>query len=284
MTSTYRPYSTTNTRKSPVRYESDLDDQEHELIASELAQKPGPGRKRTVNIREIVNAIFYLLRTGCQWLMLPKDFPDYRHVWYYFNKWTLDGTWERINDILRRRVRVSSGKDAEPSAAILDSQSVKTTEVGGEDGYDAHKKVNGRKRHILVDTLGLLLEAVVSAASVQDSDGGEILLDSIKDKLPRLEKVWVDQGYKQWLIDLVNESFSFVLETVKRPEGQKGFQVIPQRWKVERTVAWLNRNRRLSKACPGRHRDYEYHTENSESMVYLASIRLMLRRLANAGT
>lgn len=261
------------TPPSSKGYASDSTDKEWAIIAPELAQADGPGRKRTVNLREIVNAIFYRTRTGCQWRMLPKEFPDWRHVWYYYKKWTTDGTWQRLNEALRRLVRRAVGKQPDPSLAILDSQTVKATEAGGERGFDGGKKMNGRKRHILVDTLGLLLVLVVHAANIQDYDGARQVLQQAQTKSSRLQKVIADGMYtKNGLGDWVKQQFQFILEIVTRDKEQKGFVVLPKRWIVERTLAWLGRNRILSK-------EYEHLIQTSESDVYIASIRMMLRRL-----
>lgn len=255
------------------RYASDSTDKEWAMIAPELAQADGPGRKRTVNLREIVNAIFYRTRTGCQWRMLPQEFPDWRHVWYYYKKWTSAGTWQRLNDVLRRLVRRAVGKQPDPSLGILDSQTVKATEAGGERGFDGGKKMNGRKRHILVDTLGLLLVLVVHAANIQDYDGARQVLQQAPTESSRLQKVIADGMYtKNGLVDWVKQQFRFILEIVTRDKEQKGFVVLPKRWIVERTLAWLGRNRILSK-------EYEHLIQTSESDVYIASIRMMLRRL-----
>lgn len=208
--------------------------------------------------------------------MMPHDLPAWYNVYHYFRQWQKDGTWQKINDALRRDVREQAGREAEPSAAILDSQSVKTTEVAGPRGYDAGKKINGRKRHILVDTMGLLLMVVVHAASIQDRDGAKLVLDKIAKRLPRLKLIWADGGYAGQLIDWVKATCGWVLEIIKRSDDIKGFKVLPRRWVVERTFGWLGRYRRLSK-------DYEGLPECSESMVYITMTRVMLRRLARSG-
>jgi putative transposase len=265
-------------RNEKEPYSTDLSDAEYQKIEPHLPKpKTNRGRKRIYPLREILNGIFYVLRTGCAWRLLPHDLPPWKTVYHYFRLWRKDGTWERLNAALRTDLRLADGRESEPSAAILDSQSVKTTETRGVRGYDAAKKVNGRKRHILVDTLGLLLMVVVHMASIQDRDGAKSVLTKIKGKFSRLQLIWADGGYAGGLVDWVKATCGWVLEIVKRNDDVTGFQVLPHRWVVERTFGWLGRYRRLSK-------DYEGLPETSEAMVYAAMTHLMVRRLARTRT
>jgi len=260
------------------RYSSDLTDGEWNHVKRLIPKaKPG-GRPRQLNMREVLNGIFYLVRGGIPWEMLPKEFPKWKSVYHYFRLWRLQGRWKAIHDRLRGRLRRQQGRQPSPSAAIIDSQSVKTTEIGGaERGYDKVKNVNGRKRHLLVDTLGLVLMAVVHSAAKQDRDGAKQVLEPWRAKLTRLRLIWADQGYTGPLLEWVwglRKQRRLRLEVVKRQPEQSGFVVLARRWVVERTFGWLGRNRRLSK-------DYERLTSTSETMIYLAMTRLMLRRLAS---
>ena len=222
----------------------------------------------------VINAILFLVVGGIQWRMLPREYPKWQSVYYYFRIWRDDGTWQRIHDTLRAEVRRREGRHKHPTAGCLDSQSVKTIGVAGRRGYDSGKKIKGRKRHILVDTMGLLLAVVITSASVQDRDGARLLLAKLGGACKKLRLIWVDGGYRGQLIDWVAGNFSFRLRLVLRSDDQKGFKVLPRRWVVERTFAWLNNCRRLSK-------DYEGLEASGEALIHLAMIRLMLRRLAH---
>jgi putative transposase len=265
-------------------YSTDLSDKEWARLKTHLPASKLPSRLRAHSLRDILDAIFYVLKSGCTWRLLPHDFPPWSTVYYHFRRFRLSGLWHRIFKVLRAAERKRAGTVPNASAAIMDSQSVKTTEECGtsngyeahSNGYDAHKNIKGRKRHLLVDTLGLPISVYVTPANVQDRAGARLLLAGLKPLVPRLKKIWADGAYSgEELARWGEETGEWELEIVERERAAEGFEVLPKRWIVERTFSWLVRNRRLSK-------DYERRVQTSETLIEVAVIRLILKRLARS--
>jgi putative transposase len=260
-----------------AKYLTDLTDEQWQIVRKLLPPRSLRGAPQKICRRDVLNAVIYVVRSGCPWRLLPHEFPNWKTVYGIFLRWRNDGTWQKIHDTLRDMLRRWVGRKKSPSAAIIDSQTVKTSELGGQRGYDAGKKINGRKRHIIVDTLGLILALVVHPADVQDYDGAVLvlgILGGLKARFHRLKVIFADSAYgRNNLPECVKGAFGWLLQTVLRPAKVKGFVALPKRWIVERTFGWIGRYRRHSK-------DYERNVASSEAMIYGAMTHIMLRRLA----
>ncbi len=259
---------------SNQNYPTDLTDSQWEHIKELLPGAMPRGRPRELDPRQVVNAIFYVVAGGIQWRLLPREYPRWQSVYYYFRRWRGSGDWRRIHDALRARTRRHAGRHKHPTAGCLDSQTVRCSAVAGERGFDAAKAATGRKRHVLTDTTGLVLAALVTAASVTDREGARRLLGRLSGSCRKLRRLYVDGGYRGPIVEAAAALLRIVVQAVVRTREQ-AFVVLPRRWVVERTFAWLGMSRRLS-------RDYERLTETSEAMIYIAMTRLMLRRLSRS--